>query len=968
MLRAGTGAARHRGWAGDGRLRPPLNCWSGVLRSAAIAGAAAWLSCVTPVGVAAQPAAPVGTLHTIELPGGVEGIRRALGDRRTTAPATIGVELTRRFHGGTSGAAGEDPVLARLRVWLRSCQRAEGCGTPAVKPDRVPLPGSPALWRDVVFDGRVPEAHLMLAILDGRDAALLYTALLSMREEVRAWVLARPALVKALRGADAAALLVAAPFLRIEGDRWLLPGGPAAAPMWAALASGPPEPEAWLLALLRAHDGLTAYVMEVVATLPPEQQRAVLALDAADARRVAAGIALLDALRSATRGWQIRDRPFWRPSCDPAFLLRQLRVGADGRLALPGGHAFWALVFGDGDVVRPDLDVRSAFADPVPASAGWIVERIWAASPADQPIRYEQVLFASRVLVTADASAAVSIATVLRGYARYPQLLRVLDRMGVHEVRRLAALVRRADGLARDAGDWRGHAAIVRWQSVLAYLDHLVRFGGLTPDELHRALDMLADPGAASASRGTRVRALLAGLGLGAVAGDPPARPIEDALIERLARCPLAAGRRVTWEGETYRIDFAAAERDRVARVRGRDAQPRLDAAWAAFALSDLRGEPDAAEALATLARVTAAARLDRTPSIDERLGLEARTAAATVRRLLAPAQPRRDWPAIRAALDDLGEALATEALAEIAYALNMGWAEDLPLTALAAFRRHVFVRPSPTGLLDASYRAPEIATARGEAWHVLGSLLGLGEALAPVALRRPSLKPLAAAPSLNTGDRRWLVTTIATLDRATFTDAAQRQLVDLVSRGQARLRSIHGAAAAREAAEVAGTSALRQTLAGWIAEADPVTLASVFSMTEILRLGSDGAPPPDTLAQWGSAQSPVTGRMLAGPLPPLPWERYMGRSRRLVSCALPDLQLLLAVRLAAMDLPAVLIVDLMPAATFELVNLAAPRYADDFDALSEYVRLLNQDAVERYLGLLTTAGPLRPMPAGRTP
>ena len=140
-----------------------------------------------------------------------------------------------------------------------------------------------------------------------------------------------------------------------------------------------------------------------------------------------------------------------------------------------------------------------------------------------------------------------------------------------------------------------------------------------------------------------------------------------------------------------------------------------------------------------------------------------------------------RDWPEIRRSLDDLGDALATEALAEMAYAVSLGWAEDLPLTALAAFRRHVFTRPSSTGMLDASWLAPDILTARGEAWHVVGSLLGLGDALAPVALRRPSLKPLGAAPSLNTGDRRWLVTTIAALDRGRFTDDAQRQLAAAV-------------------------------------------------------------------------------------------------------------------------------------------------------------------------------------------
>ena len=315
----------------------------------------------------------------------------------------------------------------------------------------------------------------------------------------------------------------------------------------------------------------------------------------------------------------------------------------------------------------------------------------------------------------ADASQAAAVATILRGYARYPQLLRVLDRLGVDDVARLAALVHRADGLAQAAADWRGHAAMVRWQSALVFLDHMTRLGAVDRDELHRALDALAAPEPASASRGTRVRALLAGLGVGAVAGDPPSRAVEDALVARLTRSRLGAGRRVTWEGQAYRIDVGAAERDRIARVRGRDAQARLDAAWSTFALSDLRGVPDAPDAIARIARVVAIARLDRTPGIDERLGVEARTAAATARRLLERGTVDRDWPEIRRSLDDLGDALATEALAEMAYAVSLGWAEDLPLTALAAFRRHVFTRPSPTGMLDASWLAPDIVTARGE-------------------------------------------------------------------------------------------------------------------------------------------------------------------------------------------------------------------------------------------------------------
>ena len=35
----------------------------------------------------------------------------------------------------------------------------------------------------------------------------------------------------------------------------------------------------------------------------------------------------------------------------------------------------------------------------------------------------------------------------------------------------------------------------------------------------------------------------------------------------------------------------------------------------------------------------------------------------------------------------------------------------------------------------------------------------------------------MAASPSLNTGDRRWLLSTLAALDRRAFTDEGQRRL-----------------------------------------------------------------------------------------------------------------------------------------------------------------------------------------------
>ena len=878
------------------------------------------------------------------------------------------VEIARRFHGATAGIASDDPVLARLRAWLRACELAPTCGQADLSPDRVPLPGPPAFWLDTVFEGRVAPDRLMLAILDRRDTALLYTALLSMREEVRAWLLARPGFVKQLLPADVGALVVAAPHLRFEAGRWQLPGGPPALSTWAALAAvRVDDPEAWLLGLLRAQDGLVTYLMEVVDGLPPPQQQAALALGATQgSRRITAGVELLEALRAAAHGWRVRERPFARPPIDPAFLLSQIGVRPDGGLALPGGRRFWSFVFGGGDLVPDDDDAGDAWREAPPVSAGWIVGRIWTTEVADHGMRYEQVLFATRWLATADAAHAVDVVTALRGYARYPQLLRVLDRIGVADVARVAALVRRADALAQGGADWRSRAAILRWQCLLTFLDVMARTGSIEPDELDRALDALAGGGDARTTRAARVRATIAGLGIDATVADVMTRSLERALVARLTRSRLAAGRHVTWEGQEYRVDIGAAERDRLARVRGRDALPRLDAALASLALADAKAvAPDAAASLDALA---AAARLDRPAAPDEEWAREARIALAAARRLLTSGGGRGDAARLRSALEDLGEALATDACLELAYALDMGWAEDLPLTALAAARRHTFTKASPMGVIDASWQAPEVIFGRGEPWHVAGSLLGLDDALAPTVLRRPSLKPLAAAPSLNTGDRRWLVSTAAGLDRRLFTDEAQAELVTLVTRGRARLRQAQSSDAAREAAEQAGADPLRQTLAAWLAQVNPGAVGDVFSMTDIVRLGADGGAIPAALAAWGNVQTPVSGRLAAGPLPSLPWERYAGRSTRVIACALPDLQLALAVGLAALKLPAMLVPDLMPSATFELVNTSEPRHADDFDALAEHVRRLDVAAVERHLGLLTTAGPLRAGPESRTP
>ena len=496
---------------------------AGLLRSPTIVGAVVWLVGTRPALASAGPLPvagpiqPVGTIHAIELPGGVEGIRRAIGDRRPTPPATIAIEMARRFHGGTSDAAGDDPVLAGLRAWLRTCAGQDGCEAAGLAPDRVPLPGAPAVWRDVVFQGRVPEAQLMLAILDRRDAALLVQrAHVDARGGARV-ILARPALVRQLCGADAGPPLVAAPYLRSTAIAGSCPAAPPPRRSgWPWRASRPTRPSrcCWRCC---GSGRSPAYMLGGRRHVDDAQQRACCRsrMPRPPARRWP-GAARRLASSSRAAG-DLRERPFGgRRSI--RVLLGQLRVGADDLLLLRRPPVLDA-VFADGAVVPRDAAARSASGRPVAGLGGMarVADLDRGAGQRADPLRADPV----RVTAAgaADASQAAAVATIPRGYARHPQLLRVLDRLGVDDVGRLVALVHRADGLARSAADWRGHAAVVRWQSALVFLDHMTRLDAVDRDELHRALDALAAPDQASASRGTRVRALLAA----SVSGRSPA-------------------------------------------------------------------------------------------------------------------------------------------------------------------------------------------------------------------------------------------------------------------------------------------------------------------------------------------------------------------------------------------------------------------------------------------------------------
>jgi hypothetical protein len=738
----------------------------------------------------------------------------------------------------------------------------------------------------------------------------------------------------------------------------------------------------FLPAFLSADRGLLPYLAELCATLTPEQRALALGLDRpTTSDRVAAARTLLNTARIAVASWRPGERPFWRPSPDPALLLAQ--VGVDnGRLELPGGRRFWDAALTVGDLDVPEDIARALWRDAEPVEPAWLIERVFSGSQALHVTRYEQVLLGARLFGGAKEDAAPEVLIAVRAHARFPELVRTLERMGVSGPELIATIVRRANALPRATDGWRARAAIVQWQSALMILLRTSARGmpgreapapHTSTEALHSALSELAGSGTSPrrsrdtnpATQQPSYAAILPWLAtwLGRTTADanPADETLGQALINRLAASDVAVGRRITWEDTHYKIDFAAAERSRVDRVRSRGARRWLDAALAALDLArGLTDVPDDRSAPRDLRRLEAiAGALPRASSGE--FGDAARGALAVARRHLA--EPgRRTVNAAREALHDVADALGALALQEVAYAVSMGWAEGLPLKADAAAARHRLTIDATAGQNDdVSWTSPRITTGGGAAWHVRGGVLGLDLALAPVTLRRLSMNPPSAPPTLSDGNRHLLTTTVVLLDRRRFTDAAQREVAEAIARGRARVAGATSPEGVASLASEAGLSPLRVGLGRWSAQANLDSRHSLFSLPELIRLGLGGRPFPAILSGWGNRETTISGRHACGPLPVLFWERYAGRwSHGMLAYSVPDLQLALASQLADMQFPAVLVPDLMAIAVQDFVHSVPARHPDDWQSMSHWVAGLKRETTEQYLGRLTIDGPLR--------
>jgi hypothetical protein len=326
--------------------------------------------------------------------------------------------------------------------------------------------------------------------------------------------------------------------------------------------------------------------------------------------------------------------------------------------------------------------------------------------------------------------------------------------------------------------------------------------------------------------------------------------------------------------------------------------------------------------------------------------------------------------PRLAGALLVLSDDLLARGLLELTYATALGQPERAWVTAADVAKRHILEVHTATGPTPA-WELPGITSGLRPGFGVTGSLLGLDEALAELALVRVSSSPPPRRPMLTDVNRRGFIKAVTLIEPAWLSDEDLGRIVAAMQAGRARIAALRSARAARVLAEELRLSPARASLLSWTVEHEPARASASLSPGELLQIGLGDVPDDSTLHAWGAPVLSRTGCLCLRLPRREPGEVIGGRwgSGVFVS-AFPDLNLRLAELLAEMQMPPALLGPVLASATLDFVNTLVSRDEDDRRGLVEFVQALDRTRLEQYLALLTTDGPLVPLddPAGPAP
>ena len=883
--------------------------------------------------------------ENVPVPGGLLALARAL-DIAAPDPARCLSEIARLVHVDTASTrARQDSPYHRL---LAHFAAVSGAASLPRQTEIVPVPLNASVWSHAVFGKAVSPQTLFAAILSDPNAALMAHGLAALDDETLTFFQNHPTLITTLYQRHATVFASFTAQLRIRDGRVVTPGGPSAIALWeAVLAQRTTDPVAFVASLYGRSNGRIAYLYDVIGHLTQERAAFALGLWLSDRTdRVERFRALARVATTTISEWDATRAPFSRPAFDLLALLQRVQVDASGRPRFPATQSLWAAALSDkGDTSASQSDRTR------PIDAAWLAGIVLEGHGEARRSRLDQFAFGHRVFSSAIAAPDADVIAAMHGYPRAPMLMLTLERVGLTAPRIYAALAAHAARIAAlDAPAKR--TALAQFQAAILLIDRLVQVRSIDRATAITWLDSLA-------SVSVEDRGYLGGLAEW-LAGSlrPSLRPVdapfEHALIQALAGPSSQAERTVSWEGQSYTFNLAAAESARLRRLRERPDVVSLDEAIRFQRLATRLAADGSTQRTIADALADARAAVSRLPETGDRAEMLDR--------------PRSGKSSEIRVLLQAVDALAADALLSLAYAIHWPDPPGSPRLERELPRRHDFGLTSLSAEVRArrAWSAPRVAFAPGQPVRVEGALLGLEMALASLALRRTAAKPADREPRLLSTNRQSFVASLGLLDAFALRDADAASIADAIRRGQQRV-----AALTAGSDDVAAVIA-QVTLDGWRARAlrwnltyAPDAVTDLFSLTELLHLGGGGDL---DVRAWGmSALNAQACLCVYVPRPGL-HTALVGRHQiGLLPVTIPDLNLRVAVVLDELQLPAALARKVLDAALYDLLATVSPAHLDDWLAVVRSARAVSREQIEDYLaGVTAAAGPLLPQQAGR--
>ncbi len=742
----------------------------------------------------------------------------------------------------------------------------------------LPLALSPSTWTKVVFEREVPARALFAELVRDPNALLLWHGALALDPSTRRFFEAAPELVRTVHREAAPLFSAYSAHVAVRAGRVQVAGGGHVPALWEALVGEPlASPADFVRQLFTRDGGRLAVFFDLVQALPEPQRQFVTGAWMPDAgRRLDRFRALYDAVSRSDADWTPAITPLKRYPADPWLLLRGLvpaaARGGNG-LAGPQQRRFWERAFEDGVPDDPARVLRDV-EDDGPVDAAWLVDRVCNESLAARPSRFQQVMVIPRAFPAPTAADLPGTLMAARGLVEFPALLLVLERGGVLtpalalQAVRQALLVQRIDDRNRRA------VALALLQGGVALIDRLLRSGVLTPQSASPLLSTLSSLPLYGESFGAGVAAWL-------VDQVVPLLPRGDAsldvaIVEALAT--RAGSRvRVTWGGVEYLVDWTAAERARLTRLRTAQGGSTLDELARVVQLMRRidQGVPSAAKARDEMAAIVEVEKaLGRPRALEEVTEpLELTRVLPQARRELERVRGPRDRDRVDRAAERLGQAaewLSMHLLLSLAYTPYLGDPSGAAARAGDLSLRHRF------GVHDVSESARRttpwtVPVEAEDTGAVSGAILGLDHALARLSLRRLSVATPPRATLLTSANLQALALQVALASPRDATGSALHEVVAALTRGRERVRQARGDGAALDALAVAGfLSADRRSLLGWMAVHEPEAIERMFTLAELVRIGEPGAALPEA---FGTPTLALDTRLRLAWRPSEPWE-----------------------------------------------------------------------------------------------